>query len=146
MDKRLLQRVRGIVSHLPAVTSGSTPVVGAVIDRLGANGALARSMLIAVTNAVHTGGTVSLALTIQDGETNSPATAVTLSASLPAIDCATGQTTLYQLDLEGFGRYFKITSTPTPTASGVVYQSIALVLGDMDINPEATPAIVYKKA
>lgn len=143
----MLQRVRGVQGIVAGViTSGSTPVNSAAIDRLGADGAMARSALIILNHGAQKVGTVTLAPLIQEGETSSPVTPVTLKTLLPtAIACTAVGSSYFHVDLEGFARYFRVVVTPTPTASGVVDLSLDVVLGDMDLNPEASPAVVYAK-
>lgn len=151
MDKRLLQRVRigGTAGEVivPQATSGDTPITSAVIDRLDANtGAMARSMLIITSFAAATGGTVSLQNTLLEGATTSPVTAVTLKTALPSHSAAANGAVIEEVNLEGCNRYIKVVCTPTHGTSGTANVSVAVVLGDMDINPEATAAVVYEKS
>ncbi len=146
MDKRLLQRVRAVLAYAPKTTVTNTAVDSVVIDRLGSNGALARSALLLISNLAATVGTVTITPTLFDGATSSPATAVTLKTALPTHDCVADSVEAYQLDLEGFNRYFKVTFTPVPGSSGVSVFSASVVLGDMDIVPAATVPVVYAKA
>lgn len=146
MDKRLLQRVRGKLAIKPQSSSGTTKITGEVIDRLGTNGAMARSAILSIVNAAASPGTVVLTLSAVEGETSSPATAITFNSTPVTIDCAADGITNYQIDLEGFGRYVQFAVTPAITASGVAALAASIVLGDMDINPEATAAVVLKKS
>jgi len=149
MDKRLLQRVRiaGTAGEVivPQATSGDTPITSAVIDRLGSNGAMARSALIITNFAAATGGTVSVQNTLLEGSTTSPVTAVTLKTALPSHSCAANGCVVEEVNLEGLNRYVSVVCTPTHGTSGTANVSVAVVLGDMDINPEATAATVYEK-
>lgn len=147
MDKRLLQRVR-VVHGVPAgtTTSGATAVTSALIDRLNADGSMARSALINLNHGAQEVGTVKLTPTLIEGESDTPATAVTLKTALPEIACTAVGTNLFQINLEGMARYFKVVITPAVTASGVVDVSADVILGDMDHNPESTPAVVYEKS
>lgn len=146
MDKRLLQRVRGLLAIKPQSSSGTTKITGAVIDRLGANGAMARSAILEIVNAAASPGTVVFTMTGVHGETSSPSDAMTFTSTPVTIDCAADGITSYQIDLEGFGRYVQFAVTPAITASGVAAVAGTITLGDMDINPEATPAVVLKKS
>lgn len=150
MDKRLLQRVRigGTAGKViePQLSVTSTPVTSAVIDRLDTStGALARSMLIITSWAAATTGTVTLTNTLLEGATTSPATGVTLKTALPGHSCVAIGACIEEVNLEGMNRYIKVVTTPTAGSSGVVYFGVNVVLGDMDINPEATAATVYEK-
>lgn len=157
MDKRLLQRVRGVHGKSPVASSGTTGVDSAAINRLGTNGAMARSALIVITSkaATQSGGTTpsaaTLTPTIYEGATSSPATLVTMKSALPAHDALADATSIYHVNLEGMNQYFKVTATPAVTeggggSAGTMTFSMAIILGDMDINPEATAATVYEKA
>ena len=151
MDKRLLQRVRkgGTAGEciVPQATSGDTPITSVVIDRLDTNtGAMARSALLAMNWAAATGGTVSAQLTLTDGSTTAAATAVTLKTALPSQSCAANGSALYQVNMEGMNRYFKVVLTPTHGTSGTCLIGVTVTLGDMDINPESTAATVYEKS
>ena len=55
------------------------------------------------------------------------------------------------MNLEGCKRHVKVRVTPAGTAGGggsavTTTFTVAMILGDMDINPEATAATVYEKA
>jgi hypothetical protein len=102
-------------------------------------------MLICTHWAAATVGTVTLTNTITEGATTSPVTAVTLKTALPGHSCVAAGACVEEVNLEGMDRYIKITCTPTAGSSGVVYFGVDVVLGDMDINPEATAATVYEK-
>jgi hypothetical protein len=146
MDKRLLQRVRGAHAIPPSTTSGTTPVVSSNIARLGANGAMARSAILVIEHGAMSVGTVVITPTITEGATTSPVTAVTMKSALPAFTPSAAGVEIYQLNLEGIDANFKVTLTPATGDSGVVTLTCAVILGDMDINPEATAAVVYEKS
>jgi hypothetical protein len=151
MTRLLFQRVRkgGTAGAciVPQATSGDTPINGATIDRLDTStGAMADSALIAMNWAAATGGTVSSQLTLQEGSTSSPTTPVTLVTALPSQSCAADGSALYEVDLRGMGRYFRIILTPTHGTSGTANVGVTVVLGDENKNPEATAATIYRKS
>jgi hypothetical protein len=98
---------RGKVVHGLASTgfTGTTPHDTAAIDRLGFN-----SALIILNYSAGTSGTITP--TFYDGATSSPADAVTLETAAAAINVASAGSTIMQVDLSGFNRYFKVTLTP----------------------------------
>jgi len=146
MDKRLLQHVRGVHAIPPTTTSGSSAVTSSNVARLGANGAMARSALLVIEHGAMSVGTVVVTPTIVEGPSTSPVTAVTMKTALPAFTPSAAGIEVYELNLEGIDANFKVVLTPATGDSGVVTLTCAVILGDMDINPEATSAVVYEKA
>lgn len=147
MKSEILQGAR-VVHGIPAgtTTSGNTPVDSAVINRLDSNnGAIARSALIVLNHGAEEVGTVDLTPTLYEGSTSSPATLVTLASAMPLEAGDAVGTKMYQVDLSGLKQYFKVRVTPASGSSGVIDISLDVILCDIDINPEATPATIYRK-
>ena len=144
MDSRQFQTVKiagtaGLVIA-PVASSADTPVVSAVIDRLGYN-----SLLVVINSAAATGGTVTLTPSIVEGDSTSPVTAVTLNTTCAIHDCAAAGAELYQFDLEGMNRYIKITVTPVHGSSGTATFSCSAILGSPRLDPPVA-ATVYSKS
>jgi len=124
---------------------GTTAKVGEVLDFYGYSDAI-----LSINTAAATGTPTSLTLTVTmlEGDTNSPATAVTFNSTPTVITSLTATITNYHIDLRGFKRYGKFTITPafvdgsTPKILG----SGTITLGGKNVEPVPSAVTVYAKA
>ena len=127
-----IDRMKSVAGLAPSAHTATTEVDAAAVDRTGFN-----TLFVLVDAGISTGNT--LTLKAYDGATSSPATAVTLT-STPAVITNTAATqTLYQFDLSGFNKYFKMSITPS-TATSVIF-GVEYLLADANIDPASGTAI-----
>jgi len=143
MKRNLLQSV-AVLSAIDINTYATTVArVGNVIDRLGYD-----SAIVAVQYGIASAGTVNtLTLSVVEGATTSPATAVTLSAT-PVVPDSTAAAGIeyYNFDLRGMNRYIKFTVTPAATGGGSTNAGATIILGDKNVGPVPSAVTVFKKA
>ena len=144
MKRKLLQQATVLKCVDPNSYSGTTAKAGAVIDTLGY-----QSAIVSVNYAAASGSpsAATLTLSMVEGDTSSPATAVTIAPAVTAIDCLTAGTVNYQFDLRPFKRYVKFTLTPAFTSgtTPAIIGAASIVLGDKNIEPVPSAVSIYTK-
>lgn len=142
-----LDRIKVVAGLCPTDMTSTTPASTTYIDRRGYN-----SALVCISNSAGTSGT--LTQTFFDGATTSPTTAVTLDSTPAVLTIDEAGYNVYQIDLRGFNRYFKVTMTPA-LSSNHSYVSCDVILMDAEVNPASayssttgygTAATILKKA
>lgn len=145
MKRKLIQQATVLKAVDISEMSGTTAKVGEVLDFYGYSDAI-----LTVTNAASTGTPTATAVTVTmvEGDTNSPATSVTFSATPTVINALAANTTNYHIDLRGFKRYGKFTITPafTDGTSPKVLTSGTITLGGKNVEPAPSAVTVYTKA
>jgi hypothetical protein len=148
----LFQKEYVKVGVTPTSFGASTAVTGANIVR-----GSAQSMAIVVNHAAptQTAGTGtptgSITITLTDGATTSPVTAVTMVSAIPATDIAAGGSDVYLVNLEGLNANIKVTATAALAAAGggntpLCLASVDVILGDFATEPQPSALTVYQRA
>lgn len=144
MKRKLLQQATVLKCVDVNEYSGTTAKAGEVIDTLGY-----QSAIVSVNNAAASGTPTAATLTLSmvEGTTSSPATAVTIVPTVTAISCLAAGITNYQFDLRPFKRYVKFTLTPafTDGTSPKILGSASITLGDKNIEPVPSAVSIYAK-
>jgi hypothetical protein len=146
----LFQKEYVKVGVTPTSFGAATAVTGANIVR-----GSAQSMAIVVNHALptQTAGagtpTGTITITVADGATTSPVTAVTLS--IPATNIAAAGSDVYLVNLEGLNANMKITATADLTAAGggntpLCLCSVSVILADFATEPQPSALTVYARA
>jgi hypothetical protein len=136
----------------PTSYGASTAVTGANIVR-----GISQSALIILHHALpsQTAGsgtpTGSIILTLADGATTSPVTAVAMVTAIPAVDIAAAGIDYFLVNLEGLNANFKVTATAALTAAGggntpLCMASVEVILGDWNVEPQPSALAVYRRA
>jgi hypothetical protein len=145
MKRNLIQQATVLKAVDVNEYSGTTAKAGEVIDFKGY-----QSAILSVNHAAASGApsAATLTVTMAEGDTTSPATAVTFNVAIAAIDVSAAGISTYHIDLRPFKRYGKFTITPAFTAgtSPACLASAELVLGDKNIDPTPSAVTIYKKA
>ena len=143
MKRNLPQNVTVVSAIDPISFATTTARAGNAIDRLGYDSAVF-SLNYGIASA---GSANTLTITLADGATTSPVTAVTFNVT-PDVPDSTAAAGIYNmhLDLRGLNRYIKFTVTPAATGGGTTYASGTLVLGDKNVGPVPSAVTVFKKA
>lgn len=145
MKRKLIQQATTLKAVDVNEYSGSTAKVGEVLDFYGYSDAI-----LSINNAAASGTptTATLIVTMVEGDTNSPATAVTFASVPAAFSCLTAGITNYHIDLRGFKRYGKFTVTPafTDGSSPKIYAGGTITLGGKNVEPVPSAVTVYVKA
>lgn len=144
MKRKLLQQATVLKCVDANEYSGTTAKAGEVIDCKGY-----QSAIVAINNAAASGSpsAATLTLSMAEGATNSPATAVTISPAVSAFSCLTAGLTMYQFDLRPFKRYVKFTLTPAFTggSSPKILAGATITLGDKNVEPVPSAVSIYSK-
>lgn len=144
MKRKLLQQATVLKCVEINEYSGTTARAGEVIDCLGY-----QSAIVSVSNAAATGSpsAATLTLSMVEGDTNSPATSVTIVPTASAISCLTAGITNYHFDLRPFKRYVKFTLTPafTDGSTPKVLGAATITLGDKNVEPVPSAVSIYSK-
>jgi len=145
MKRNLLQQAAVLKAVDGAVLAGSTAKVGEVLDFAGY-----RSAILCVNYAATTSdpSVANVTLTMVEGDTSSPATAVTFNVTPTVINALTAGVLEMHIDLTPFKRYGKFTLTPAYTGgtSPNIYAGATITLGDKNIDPTPSAVTIYKKA
>jgi hypothetical protein len=145
MKRQLIQHATSLKAVDVNEYSGTTAKAGEVIDFKGY-----QSAILSVNYAAASGSptAATLTVTMAEGATSSPATAVTFNTTPAAIDVTSAGITEYHIDLRPFLRYGKFTITPAFTAgtSPACLASATIVLGDKNVEPVPSAVTIYKKA
>ncbi len=144
MKRKLLQQATSLKCVDPNAYSGTTAKAGEVIDCQGY-----QSAIVSINYAAASGtpSAASLTLSMVEGATSSPATAVTIAPAVSAIDCLTAGVTNYHFDLRPFKRYVKFTLTPaftSGTTPGIV-AAATITMGDKNVEPVPSAVSIYAK-
>jgi hypothetical protein len=143
MKRNLPQNVTIVSAVDPNTYATTTARVGNAIDRLGYD-----SAVFSLNYTIASAGTINtLTITMAEGPTSSPATAVTFNVT-PDVPDSTAAKGIYNmhLDLRGLDRYIKFTVTPAATGGGTTTAAASLVLGDKNVGPVPSAVTVFKKA
>lgn len=136
----------------PTSFGASTAVTGGNIVR-----GIAQSALIILHHALpsQTAGagtpTGSITLTLTDGATTSPVTAVTMVTAIPAVDVSAAGIDYFLVNLEGLNANLKVTATAAIAAAGggntpLCMASVEVILGDFSTEPQPSALAVYRRA
>ena len=140
MTTFFLDRIKSVLGYYPQAHSGTTAVTTAAIDRQGF-----RSAIVIVNSGATSSdpSVATLTLSAVDGSTSSPATAVTFNATPAVIDATAAKQTMYQIDLSGFNRYFKLSLTPAFTGgtTPAITAGVSLILCDAAVDPASGTAV-----
>ena len=125
---------------LPSTLSDGTPIVGAVIDRLGY-----QSALLIFSNEAASGSPSAAAasLIIEDGDAANLSDAATFATLESAKDIKIAGLAQYSIDLSKAKRYIRVTEDTTYTGGTTPANQLAadVVLFDKDV--DTGPAVVY---
>jgi len=143
MKRNLIQNVTALSAIDITTYATTTARVGNAIDRSGYD-----SAIVILQYGIASAGTVNtLTLSLNEGATNNPATAVTFNAT-PAVPDSTAAAgiEIYHLDLRGMNKYIRFTCTPAATGGGTTYAGLTIVLGDKNVGPVPSAVTVLRKA
>lgn len=148
----MFQRQNVVVGVTPTSFGASTAVTGGNIVR-----GSAQTMAIIVNHAAptQTAGsgtpTGTITITLADGATTSPVTAVTMVTAIPGTDIAAAGVDVYYVNLEGLNSNIKVTATAALTAAGggntpLCLASVTCILGDFASEPQPSAVALYARA
>jgi hypothetical protein len=150
--QHIFQKLDVRVGVVPTSFGASTAVTGANIVR-----GISQSAMIILNHALpsQTAGagtpTGTITLTLTDGATTSPVTAVTMETAIPAVDIAAAGVSVFLVNLEGLNANLKVTATAALTAAGggntpLCMADVTVVLGDFSTEPQPSALHVYSRA